>query len=316
VASGSVFIDKAPPSVGTPTASPNPTIGAFTLSAPATDPAPSSGISGGEWFEGADPGNGNGNAMTAGSGAITASLNAGSLGWAAGAHTLNVRARDAAGNWSPTRTVVVTSDLLFADSFGTGNFSRWSGGRTGGNRAQVVAGASLAGTPAFGLQAQVNNTAYVTDLTPAAAASYRARFRFDPNGALPTGTPTIFTASTATFSTGGNAVVQVQFRRVTTPAIGYEVRAGVRRQVGNTLFTPWVPIPAGASWIEVAWQSANSAAFTLIVNGSVQTLTGVDTSFAGNLVQSARLGPSTGLGGTGTVFLDDFVSTRTMAIGP
>ena len=70
-----------------------------------------------EWFDGADPGAGNGTAMTAADGAfnqpteaLTATIDAGAL--APGAHTIGVRARDAAGNWGGSTTTTLVIDRL------------------------------------------------------------------------------------------------------------------------------------------------------------------------------------------------------------
>jgi FtsP/CotA-like multicopper oxidase with cupredoxin domain len=119
-----LIIDKTRPVVSNVSATPNPTDGAnlVTLTADAADLA--SNIAMAEWFEGADPGPGNGTPMAATDGtfdslseALTATIDVGA--WAEGDHTLYVRARDAAGNWSFTGSTVVTvihapSLLLFS----------------------------------------------------------------------------------------------------------------------------------------------------------------------------------------------------------
>ena len=69
-----------------------------------------------EWYDGVDPGAGNGNAMTAVDGAfdqaaesVTATIDASALG--PGAHTISVRAKDGAGNWGAPETVTLVVDL-------------------------------------------------------------------------------------------------------------------------------------------------------------------------------------------------------------
>ncbi len=95
-----LLIDKSAPVVSGVSAAPNPTDGTpVTLSAMATDAA--TAITQAEWFTGADPGVGNGTAMTlSGTGPWSLSATIDVSTWINGSYTLNVRARDAAGNWS------------------------------------------------------------------------------------------------------------------------------------------------------------------------------------------------------------------------
>ncbi|WP_197024757.1 multicopper oxidase family protein [Cellulomonas sp. KRMCY2] len=110
VASVTLVIDKVRPALGALSVTPNPTQGATTatLSATATDAA--TAITRAEWFTGPDPGIGAATAMTiTGTGPYTATSNPIAVaGWAEGTYTLTVRARDAAGNWSPTATTTLT----------------------------------------------------------------------------------------------------------------------------------------------------------------------------------------------------------------
>ncbi|WP_024288504.1 S8 family serine peptidase [Cellulomonas sp. KRMCY2] len=103
-------VDKVRPALGALSVTPNPTQGATTatLSATATDAA--TAITRAEWFTGPDPGIGAATAMTiTGTGPYTATSNPIAVaGWAEGTYTLTVRARDAAGNWSPTATTTLT----------------------------------------------------------------------------------------------------------------------------------------------------------------------------------------------------------------
>ena len=102
-ASVTLDVDTAAPTVGTVSIRPtSPTAGqAFVLSAPTSDAL--SGVVAGEWFVGTDPGVGNGKAMTLSGGVLSATTS-----MAAGTRTIGVRSRDAAGNWSATRTRSVT----------------------------------------------------------------------------------------------------------------------------------------------------------------------------------------------------------------
>ncbi|MCB9419938.1 MAG: multicopper oxidase domain-containing protein [Ardenticatenaceae bacterium] len=110
---GSVFnsvdliIDKTAPTIGSVNVSPNPTAGAVNVTLNATANDTVGPISQAEWFVGADPGPGNGNAMSLVP-AWTAVANINVSTWADGDYTLNVRVRDAAGNWSFVSSTVFT----------------------------------------------------------------------------------------------------------------------------------------------------------------------------------------------------------------
>jgi hypothetical protein len=74
-----------------------------TLSADVTDGL--SGVAAVEYFTGADPGQGNGTAMTITKGHATATIGS---GLSPGADTVSVRAQDKAGNWSNPVTIPLT----------------------------------------------------------------------------------------------------------------------------------------------------------------------------------------------------------------
>jgi subtilisin family serine protease len=76
-----------------------------------------SSVAAAEWFEGADPGVGGGQPITASDGAFdsVSEVVAGDIsGLTLGVHTISVRGRDAAGNWGP----VTTLDVTVADTAG------------------------------------------------------------------------------------------------------------------------------------------------------------------------------------------------------
>ncbi len=117
IASANLLVDKTAPTVAGTAASPNPSGGAAvtTLTASASDTA--SNIVMAEWFAGVDPGPGNGAPMAVAFNGTDWDLSASIdlTGWAAGNHTLSVRAKDAAGNWSLADSVVliVTTEVPF-----------------------------------------------------------------------------------------------------------------------------------------------------------------------------------------------------------
>ncbi|MEZ4621617.1 MAG: hypothetical protein R2867_39795 [Caldilineaceae bacterium] len=118
-----LLIDRGLPTVSIVSVDPNPTneVPNIAVVASATDAATT--IAAAEWFVGADPGVGNGTAMTvngSGPGNVTATINVSS--WSNGDYTLTVRAKDAAGNWSATDSIVLTVEnplVLYLSTFGT-----------------------------------------------------------------------------------------------------------------------------------------------------------------------------------------------------
>lgn len=108
-----VSIDRTPPAVSTPVWSTNPVVtgAGSTLTAPVTDTL--SGVDGGEYFVGTDPGVGNAIPLPYTGGILAAAFGA---GLAAGVHDIGVRARDVAGNWSATTTTM----LVIVDPAGAG----------------------------------------------------------------------------------------------------------------------------------------------------------------------------------------------------
>lgn len=104
--------DTIPPTIDTATWSVNPKpVGTVqnpinsTLTVAAADNV---NVTGGEYFIGTDPGQGNGTAMPYSSGNLTASLGA---GFATGVYDIGIRSRDAAGNWSAvSKTTLVVYD--------------------------------------------------------------------------------------------------------------------------------------------------------------------------------------------------------------
>jgi hypothetical protein len=95
-----VLVDKTAPTADPLTWTTNPITASHTttLTAATNDTGtPPSGVTGGEYFLGPDPGVGNGTPMTLTGGTLTATFGA---NLAVGTYPVGVRARDAAGNWS------------------------------------------------------------------------------------------------------------------------------------------------------------------------------------------------------------------------
>lgn len=327
VISTTLDIDKTAPTVSNVIAAPNPTAGApsVTLTADAADSLSNgviSNIARAEFYIDADPGVGNGTAMQATDGtfdspteALTAEVNVGGL--TSGPHTLYVRTRDAAGNWSvaaSTVLTVVTANDIFADSFEAGNTNAWNGGTVGPvNVINAAAMSGDGGTWGMAVTLAGNTPGYVIDTTPVAEPSYHARFYFNPNGTITGNTQqTIFVGKDG----AGADIFRVQYRRTNAQGGTYQVRGWVQT-AGGPVTTPWVTITNGPHAVEIAWASGNPASFALYVDGNlVQTLNGLNTS--AYLLEAVWLGPSAGLvnASSGVEYFDAFVSTRTTVIGP
>jgi hypothetical protein len=270
-----------------------------------------------EWFEGTDPGAGNGQPMAATDGAFdepgeifTATVP--TTGMTAGTHTLRVRARDAAGNWSALRsaTFTVRAALIFSDGFQSGT-TAWSTtitpSRVAANAAAAMRGSTL------GLQVQLGGAAaHVVDNRPAAEDAYTARFWFDPNSSR-TGLTghVVYDARNG----AGTQLVTLEYRHPLASS-PYQVRLSVRRNNGTVLSSAWLTVPDAASAYEVAWRAGTSTTTTLKVGGTQLAALVANTN--GNSVESGRIGAVTAPGvlSTGFEYFDEFYSTRGIAVGP
>ncbi|MFN8443247.1 MAG: dockerin type I domain-containing protein [Caldilineaceae bacterium] len=112
--SGTLRIDKTGPLVTNLLLTPNPTQGAATVSVTAVASDTASAVTQAEWFIDSDPGVGSASAMSVTANGLTwdlsANINVALV--ATGTYTVNVRAKDAAGNWS----TVVTSTLTVSSA--------------------------------------------------------------------------------------------------------------------------------------------------------------------------------------------------------
>jgi hypothetical protein len=339
-----MIVDKVGPAVSSLLATPNPTNAAnsnnvsFVLSANAVDPVvPGVGtglnVVAAEWWEGVDPGVGLGNPMTATDGSfnspsegVRTTINFVALGWTPGAHTLYIRAKDAAGNWGVRGTIVVTVVMpnnIFADGFDSGNFSAWTSALNvvTGSAVGINVQAAAQQSGGFGMRARVNGATtfgYVTDATPLLDPSYHARFYFNPNGTL-TGAAGGVAANMTIFAgqnAAGTTIFQVQYRRITLAAVvHYQARLSVLR-AGGTTNTSYYDINNAFNAIEISWQSGTSSPSSLYINGVlVQTLTALNTN--AYKLDAVLLGPSAGLvaGSSGTMYFDSFISRRFTLIG-
>lgn len=341
--------DRTAPAVSGLTATPNPTNTvtgnnvSFALAANVTDNL--TAIVRAEWFNGTDPGAGNGTPMTVSGGPtfiLAATVNFAALGWLDGNRTLSVRALDAAGNWSAIGSVNVTivrPNVIFANGFESGNGLAWSG-RTGTSRLSYPAAANMAGTGSgmrVSLTSGTGGASYVTDNSPVQEPTYHARFYFRPNNADPNDADGVVLLRGYTGNNGGGGGAgnrfTVSYRRSAGP---HEVQLTVTRAGTATNTTGWITIPSSPVRIEVFWRAGPATGnvnargrATLTVDPALpgpatQTvdLTNLNTG-TGNRIESVRLGVQELAGGTagnanrtGSLDFDSFVSTRRTVVGP
>lgn len=125
--SATFVVDLAGPTVTTVSVTPNPTVGAATVTLDATGTDDLTGVVAAEYFVGANPGAGNGTAMTlSGTGPWNATAQVDVTGLSEGAHQVKVRMQDAAGNWGPASAV--TLDVSAAMALSTLGNARLFGG--------------------------------------------------------------------------------------------------------------------------------------------------------------------------------------------
>lgn len=306
-----LHIDKLAPTFTGFSLAPTPTNGAsiVTLTVNGAADTGGAGLGGGEYWINPPttipPAQGSGTQFSG----LTANIPVGAL--ATGTYTVNVRIKDAVGNWSSSRSspLTVWANPIFSNDFVVA-IAPWgwsSRSTTTAARLNRTAAAAMVG--GFGLQAQGNNTNYVQFNfgTPAipSAPTYDARFYFRPRGNTSTGKD-IFAAATS--NTFGTTLFRVRYRlNGSTPQVQIQVGTG------NTN-TTWTNILGGTSnnVIEVVWQSGST--LRLYVNGTLaQTLT------AGtNSVGAVRLGSITTNGNATLMYFDAFASKRTVSplIGP
>lgn len=311
----------------------------FTLTATAAEPSPSpSGVVAMEWYQNPAPAPGSGTPMTLSTSVPVATYSNAidfvALGWVPGNHTVFVRSKDAAGNWSlPVSRVVnvVYPNIFFNgfDSLTTATLSpTWVVGGTAGRVAVVNAGAQGGSARRLDVTvatvAGITTSGFVQDNKPTNEAAYRARLWVNPNG-LTTGAgagaapgsaanPRVVTLFRGLSLDGaGTTVFELQYRRSTTT--NYQVRLSAAGSPGS-VNSNWVTIANGNfTNVEMTWQSGLAATPSLSTAGVIrQTLAPMNTS--ANTLGSVQIGVQalagdvlTGISG-GPIRFDTFFSSK------
>jgi hypothetical protein len=211
---------------------------------------------------------------------------------------------------TPTSTSS-TSDIIFADSFESGNLSAWSTSSTDAGDLSVSAAAAMLGS--LGMQAVIDdeNVLSVTSDQPNAESHYLARFYFDPNSiSMASGNSHIILRGYGGSST---VALRVEFGY---GASGYQLRAGVINDASTWTETAWFPLTDAPHSIQLDWRGASSAGMNngglvLWIDGvQKQVLTGIDNDT--RRMQRVLLGALASIdsGTRGTYYFDAFESER------
>jgi len=262
-----------------------------------------------EWFIDTDPGKGKGHALPAADGRFDSATErirtvVSAKRWLAGTHTLYVRVRDLAGNWSRPTSAKITVRFrpLFADGFERGNLAAWSAA-SGSRRLRVTKGAALEGR--FGLQAaSAGAAAFVADRSPQKRDSYRASFVFDPNGSRTGGEGQVVFSG---LGGGGGTLFALQHR---TSGASREIRVVARTPRGFAA-GEWLELADAPHAIDIAWFAAGDGELDLYVDGT--TAAQLRNLRNGKLrLETVRLGPSANLDDSarGAMYLDSFTSSE------
>lgn len=230
----------------------------------------------------------------------------------------NVGGDSAYSNGANTQTTACSStDPIFADSFESGDFSKWSFSFTNGGRLSVSGNAARVGTYGAQITTDVTHPAYLADDRPAAEPRYRARFYFHPNSVTMANKKAhpIFYGVQG----GGTAIMRIGFQKVGNK---YQLRASLLNDATTWKFTKWVTISNAWHALEVDWQastttSAKNGSLTFWIDGAQKAIvTKIDNDT--RRIDGIWLGPLEGgsVGMQGSYYFDDFVSRRQSYIGP
>jgi M6 family metalloprotease-like protein len=210
----------------------------------------------------------------------------------------------------------VAAGVIFADSFESGNLSRWSSCVTDVRDLAVTTQAKLAGN--YGMQATLddNVSIYCTDNSPNGELRYHATFRFDPNSIAMAGGDMhrIFYG----YSGNSKVVLRVEFRFSSGK---YQLRVALLNDGTTWSNSGWFTITDMPHAIELDWKAAkaagaNDGSLTFWIDGVQKArLAGFDNDT--QRIDRVRLGALTGIdtGTRGTYFFDAFESRRDSAIG-
>jgi phosphatidylserine/phosphatidylglycerophosphate/cardiolipin synthase-like enzyme len=217
--------------------------------------------------------------------------------------------------FTPSPTFTPVSDLIFADSFESGNFNAWDWATTDGGDLSVSTQSAAVGT--YGMQALIDDNAeiLVYDHTPNNETHYSARFYFDPNDIQ---SPNDGFYLMALSSSGVGWVGCLHFEQQGNDY--YSVNLCGKNDAGNWLETQSVLITDKWQAVEIEWKAATSSGAN---NGYIKLYIGDElaTSIENidndtHSVTTTSLGVlDTPNGASGTVYFDEFESRTGSYIG-
>jgi hypothetical protein len=224
-------------------------------------------------------------------------------------------------NGPPVSPAPSRPDLMFSDTFETGNPSEWNPTRTKVDGGDLSVTASAAYQSGYGLNALIDDTAvlYAVDSSPAFEKRYRARFYFNPNS-LAMGNNTSHFIFDGYNTNKNDAMFRLElFYEGGT----YKLRPRILRDDwGYTNGSKYV---IGNDWhvIEIDWNTstapgANNGYLSLWIDGTLAgAIANVDNDLAFHRVDEARLGATGGLDAatSGSMLFDNFESRRETYIG-
>lgn len=307
-----LVIDKTGPTTSLIEATPNPITrrnrDRLLLSAVGTEAGVGTVIAA-EWFEGADPGPGQGQPMAATDGAFDSATEAVDTAinvsrWSFGLHTVSVRTQDSVGNWGDVMTVTVEirrrngngPQSLFSDSFETANFSGWD---TVVGDVTVNAAAAL--SEGLGMEASLagGQPAYLQAKLSDADKGFKLSFDFASNNVDLAGEElTIFTA----LDKSGTAVFGILFEQ---DAAGSELMLWTSQADGTVAMSEGVHITNEVQTIRLKWDPVTDE-LSLFVDGALQTSLSGASAYQ---VDAIRLGPSGSVpeAASGSMYFDTVV---------
>ena len=290
-----------------------------TLAVTTADAAPSGGVARAEYFIGADPGYGNGTPITLVAGAGTATLNLNTIGAAdatwlkGGAHSVNVRALDAAGNWGPTTVVTATLKpvTVFASGWETPTTGTFGWTNTVGTGVTSSTATPIAGSRSLQVVTTATSTGYQyrtvpTAATPAIGTTFSAHATIAPGTTVTTGVRVL---SLATATANGDFAA-IEYRR-NGNNVSFRVGStnGAASATPGINFSGWTTVTTTTNYaIVLNYTQGNPGGVTATVNGTAITTATRNTSNYG--VGTVRVGAITSPGAVMTIKFDSFSSAR------
>lgn len=204
--------------------------------------------------------------------------------------------------------------ILMSDGFECGDFSAWSSSVTDSGDLSVSADAKIHGN--YGMSVLIDGTGliYVQDDTPEGETKYRISFSLDPNSLTMANNDEFNIFRAVKLADTTCFVISLGY----TTVGGYYIKVSDRTDAGNfSKATSSHVLTDAPHLIEVEWVAstgagANNGQLTLWIDGVLkQTVTAIDSDT--EVIDFVRFGAAQNVdaGTTGTLYLDDFVSSRT-----